>query len=154
MIHSLIPNFISGGVLPTKMSRKKAARANSQHVIKCKGADDFSGYLDAKSALESAQALLAGLLSECSFQIESGYDLLALKRCLKAHDVAPIVIEAIVQFYTESGIDEQSEECNDFPLESITANGIFEVVDFYHPDLESGLNSKHWLMAYGSQSQR
>ena len=33
------------------------------------------------------------------------------------------------------------------PFESIvTANGIFETVDFYHPDLESGLNSKHWLM--------
>ena len=32
-------------------------------MIKCKGADDFKGYLDAKSALESAQALLADLLS-------------------------------------------------------------------------------------------
>ena len=51
----------------------------------------------------------------------------SFKRCLKARNVAPIVIEAVVQFYTESGIDEQSEECNDFPLESIvTANGIFE----------------------------
>ena len=39
--------------------QKKAARANSQHVIKSKGADDFSGYLNAKSTLESAQALLA-----------------------------------------------------------------------------------------------
>jgi hypothetical protein len=67
---------------------------------------------------------------------------------LKAHNVAPIVIEAAVQFYTESGIHvhEQREECNDFPLESIvTANSIFEAVDFYHPDPESGLNSKHWL---------
>ena len=46
--------------------------------------------------------------------------------------------------------DDQSEECNNFPLESInTANGIFEVVVFYHPDIESGLNTKHWLMAYG-----
>ena len=40
-----------------------------------------------------------------------------------------------------------SEDCDDFPLESIvTACGIYETVDFYHPDLESGRNSKHWLM--------
>ena len=103
--------------------------------------------MDAKSALESAQALLADLLSECTFQIQSGFDLLALKRCLKAYDVAPAVIGAVVHFYTESGVDVQSEDCIDFPPESIvTANGIFEAVDFYHPDLESGLNSKHWLM--------
>ena len=67
--------------------QKKAARANSQHIIKCKGADDFSGYLDFKSTLESAQAFLADLLSECRLQIQSSYDLLALKRCLKAHSV-------------------------------------------------------------------
>ena len=59
-----------------------------------------------------------------------------------AHNVAP---KAVMQFCT--GIDEPIEDCNDFPLESIVAaNGIFEAVDFYHPDLESGLNSKHWLM--------
>ena len=117
---------------------------NSQRVIKCKGADDFSGFLDTKATSESAHALFADLLYECSFQIQNTFDLLALKRCLKTHNVAPIVVEAIVQFYIEY---EQSEECNDFPLESIvTANGIFEAVDFYHPDLESGLNSKHWLM--------
>ena len=121
--------------------------ATSQRVIKCKGANDFKGYLDAKSALESVQALLANLLSECRLQIQSGFDLLALKRRLKAHDVTPAVIKGGVQFYTESRIDEQSEDCNDFPFEStILANGIFESVDFYHPDLESGLNSKHWLM--------
>ena len=103
--------------------------------------------MDAKSTLESAQALLANLLSECRFEIQSGYDLLALKRCLNAHNIAPIVVKAVVQFYTESGINEQSEECNDCPLESIiTANDIFEAVNFYHPDLESGFNSKHWLM--------
>ena len=76
--------------------------------------------------MESAQALLADLLSECRLEIQSGYDLLALKRCLKARDVAPIVVEAVIHFYTKSGIDEQSEEYNDFPLESIvTANGVF-----------------------------
>ena len=102
--------------------------------------------MDAKSALESAQALLADLLSECTLHIQSGFDLLALKRCLKAHDVTPAVVEAVVQFY-ESGVDELNEDCDDFPLESnITASGIFEGVDFYHSDLESGLNSKHWLM--------
>ena len=138
------PEFYQWWRSANQDEQKKAARVNSQRVIKCKGADDFSGYLNAKSALESAQALLANVLSECSFQIQSGYDLLALKRCLKARDVAPIVVEAVVQFYTESGIDERSEECNDFPLESIiTANGIFEVVDLYHPDLESGLNLRH-----------
>ena len=39
------------------------AQATSQCVIKCKCADDFKGYLHAKSALESAQALLADSLS-------------------------------------------------------------------------------------------
>ena len=69
-----------------------------------------------------------------------------MKRCLKAHDVTPAVVEAVVQFY-ESGVDKLNEDCDDFPLESIiTATGIFEAVDFYHPDLESGLNSMHWLM--------
>ena len=130
------------------MSKKKQhGRVASVSSKLCKGADDFSGFLDAKATLESAQAHLADLFSECSFQIQNSFDLLTLKTCLKVHDVAPIVVEAVVQFYTESGIDERSEECNDFPLESIlAANGIYEAVDFYHPDLESGLNSKHWLM--------
>ena len=141
------PEFYQWWRSANQDEQRKAARANSQHVIKCKGADDFSGYLDAKSTFESAQALLADFLSDCRLQIQSSYDLLALKRCLKAHDVAPIVVEAVMQFYIESGIHELSEECDDFPLESIvTANGIFETVDFYHPDIESGLNSKHWLM--------
>ena len=70
-----------------------------------------------------------------------------MKRCLKAHDVDPIVVEAVVQFYTESGVEELSEDCNDFPLEFIvTANGIYESIDFYDPDLISRLNSRHWLM--------
>ena len=71
------------------------------------------------------------------------------------------MLECVVQFYTESGINEQSEECNGCPLESITtANDIFEAVNFYHPDLESAwfqlktLAYGLWLMAYGSQSQR
>ena len=67
-------------------------QATSQPVIRCRGADDFKGYLDAKSMSESAKALLAHLLSECGLQIHSGYDLLALKQCLKAHDVAHVVI--------------------------------------------------------------
>ena len=141
------PEFYRWWRSATQDEQKKAARATSQRVIKCKGADDFKAYLDAKSALESAQALLADLLSECNLQIQSGYDLLALKRCLKAYDVAPVVVEAVVQFYTESGIDEHSEDCADLPIESIvTANGIFEAVDFYNFDIVSGLNSKHWLM--------
>ena len=93
--------------------------------------------MDAKSTFESAQALLGdSCLSEGSrFRA-------VVKRFLKAHDVAPTLVEAVVQFYIESGIHESSEECDDFPLESIvTANGIFETVHFCHPDLESGLNS-------------
>ena len=70
-----------------------------------------------------------------------------MKKCLKAHDVAPAVIEGVVQFYTESGGDEHSKDCNDFPFKSIIlANGIFESVDFYHTVLESSLYSNHWLM--------
>ena len=73
---------------------------------------------------------------------------------MNAHDIAPIIIKAVVQFYTESGVDEQSEDCNDFPLESIiAANSIFETVDFYNPDLEwselQALAYGLWLMAYG-----
>ena len=74
--------------------------------MKCRASDDFSGYLDAKSTFKSAQALLADLLSECRVQIQNSFDLLALKRCLKAHNVAPVVVEAVVQFYTESRTDE------------------------------------------------
>ena len=86
----------------------------------------IKAYLDAKSSLE---ALLADLIFECKLQIQSGYDLLALKRCLKSHDVAPIVVKAVVQFYTESGVDEHSEDREDLPIESIvTAKGIFEAV--------------------------
>ena len=139
------PEFYQWWRSATQDQQEKAARATSQCVIKCRGADDFKAYLDAKSALESAHALLADLLSECMLQIQGGYDLLALKGCLKAHNVAPIVVEAIIQFYTESGITEESSD-NDLPSESIVANGIFEAVDFYNPELVSGLNSKHWLM--------
>ena len=81
------PEFYQWWRSATKDEQKKAAQTTSQRVIKCKDADNFKGYLDAKSALESAQALLADLL--CRPQIQSGYDLLALKRCLKAHNVAP-----------------------------------------------------------------
>ena len=50
------------------------------------------------------------------------------------HNVAPIV---------GAVLDEESDDCSDFPLESIiAANGIFKL----HFDLESGLNSKYWLM--------
>ena len=77
------PEFYRWWRSATQDEQKKATQATSQHVIKCKGADDFKGYLNTKSALESALALLADLLSECKFQIQSAYDLLALKRCLK-----------------------------------------------------------------------
>ena len=53
---------------------------------------------------------------------------------LNSKYVAPAVIEGVVQFYTESGVDEDCKDCNDFTLVSIViANGIFEAVDFYHP---------------------
>ena len=84
-------------------------------VIKCKGTDDFKGYLNAKSALESAQVHLADLLHECNIQIQSSHDLLALKRCLKTHNIAHTVIEAVVKFHVDSGIDEQSDESEDIP---------------------------------------
>ena len=141
----LLPEFYRWWRSATKDEQKKAAQAISQHVIKCKGADDFKGYLNAKSSLESALALLADLLSDCRYQIQSCYDLLALKRCLNAHGVTPIVVEVVVQFYTEAGVDELSQDSDDFPLESIiAANGIYESIDFDDPDLVSGLNSKHW----------
>ena len=88
-------------------------------------------------------------------QIHSGYDLLALKQCLKNHDVAPIVIEAVVQFYTESGLDEPSEDCDDFPLESIIlANSILsDEIDFFPTQIFYQW-SELKALAYGSLSQR
>ena len=56
------PEFYQWWRSANQDEQNKAARANSQCVIKSKCADDFSGYLDAKSTLESAQALLADLL--------------------------------------------------------------------------------------------
>ena len=57
------PEFNQWWCSTTRDEQKKAARATSQHVIKWKSADDYKGYLDAKTAVESAQALLADLLS-------------------------------------------------------------------------------------------
>ena len=124
MILLLIPSFIDCGVQPLRMSKPKQ---HGQLASMFNGANDFKGYLDAKSA----QALIADLLSECRLQIQSGYDLLALERCLKAHDVAPVVVKAVVQFYTD-----RSEDCDELPLEPIVpANGISEAVYFYNPTL-------------------
>ena len=59
------PEFYRWWRSATQDEQKKAAQTTSQHVIKChcKGADDFKEYLDAKSTLESALALLADLMS-------------------------------------------------------------------------------------------
>ena len=98
--------------------------------------------------MESAQALLADLLSGCSFQIQSS-NLLALKRCLKTHDVAPVVVEAVVQFYTESGIDEQGEIAMILPLSLLLLQ-----MAFLKQYTFTTLWSKLQTLAYGSQAQR
>jgi hypothetical protein len=64
------PEFYQWWRSATQAEQKRAARATSQCVIKCKGANDFKEYLDAKSIFESAQALLADyLLSECRLSV-------------------------------------------------------------------------------------
>lgn len=45
------PEFYQWWRSATPNEQKKAAWATTQHVIKCKGADDFKGYLNAKSIL-------------------------------------------------------------------------------------------------------
>ena len=125
----------------------KATRATSQHVIKCKGANDFQGYLDAKSALESAEEYLADVLSECDLHIQNSYDLLALKRCLKSHNISLKVIEAAVKYYIESGIDELNQVCDVIPLSSLAlAESVVETIDLDDPKIVDGLNSYYWLM--------
>ena len=117
LILSPIPSFIRSGVQPLRTSKKKeAARATTQHVIKCKGADDFKGYLNAKSALESAEVDIADLLSECDLHIETSVDLFTLKRCLKSHYISTKVIEAIVEYYIHSGVDDLNNNRDVVPL--------------------------------------
>ena len=96
------PDFYQWWRSATQDEQKKAARATSQQVIKCKGANDFQGYLDAKSALESAEEYLADVLSECDLHIQNSYDLLALKRCLKSHNISFKVIKAVAQYYIDT----------------------------------------------------
>ena len=61
--------------------------------------------MNAKSALESAQVHLADLLRKCDIQIRSSHYLLALKRCLETYNIAHSVIEAVVKFHVDSGIE-------------------------------------------------
>ena len=75
--------------------------------------------MDAKSALESAEEYLAGVLSECDLHIQKSYDLLALKTCLKNHSVSLKVIEAVVKYYIDLGIDEWNEVCDVISLASL-----------------------------------
>ena len=73
------PKFYRWWCSATQDKQRKAARATSQRVIKCKGTDDFSEYLNAKLALKSsAQVHLADLLRECDIQIHSSHDLLVV----------------------------------------------------------------------------
>ena len=84
---------------------------------------------------------------QCDVHIQNSYDLLALKTCLKSHDILPKVIEAVVRYYVDSGINELDEDGVDIPHESLlTAEGIVKVVDFENPQLIDGLSSYHWLM--------
>ena len=64
------PEFYQWWRSATQDEQKKAARATTKHVIKCRGANDFQGYLDAKSALESGKEYLADVLSECDLHIQ------------------------------------------------------------------------------------
>ena len=111
------------------------------------GCSDFQGYLDAKSALESAEEYLADVLSECDLQIHNSYNFLALKRCLKSHNISFKVIKAVAQYYIDTGINELNEVCDVIPLASLAlAESIVETIGFDDPKIVDGLNSYHWLM--------
>ena len=62
------PEFYRWRHFATQNQQNRVAQATSQPVVICRGADDFKGYLNAKSKLESAKTLLADLLSvQCRF---------------------------------------------------------------------------------------
>ena len=122
-------------------------KGDKNHVIRSKGVDDFSGYENAMSEVENAKQSLNELLSQCDLQVENSYDLLALQRCLKNHDISPKVVQAVVEHYVHEGVDELCEVvCDDIESSvesSALAESIFNAVNF---DLVSGLTSYHWLM--------
>ena len=145
------PEFYQWWRSATQQEQKNAAQAAMKRkpfVIKCKGADDFSGYLSAKLALEAAEEHLAHVLTDCDVQIESGYDLLALKQCMQTHGVAPTVIDTVVRYYIDAGIDVLNDGVHDdVPVDSLAlAEEVVEPIDFDNSDIVDGLSSYHWLM--------
>ena len=70
-----------------------------------------------------------------------------MKTCLKSHSVSLKVIEAVVKYYIDLGIDERNEVCDVIPLASLAlAVSIVEAIDLDDPNIVDGLNSYHWLM--------
>ena len=148
------PEFCQWWRSATQDEQKKAAWATSQHVIKCKGANDFQSYLDASSAMETVREHLADVLSECDLHIQNSDDLLTLKRCLKSHNISLKVIEAVVKYYIDLGIDELNEISDVVPLASLALTvSLVESIDFDDPKIVDGLNSYHWLMGSNSRDE-
>ena len=113
------PEFYQWWRSTTPAEQKAASEAKSKHVIKCKGADDFEGYLRATSDLREAHSSLAALFCECDLQVETAHDLLALCRCLKSRDVSAKVVDAVVKYYREQGVDLLDDTSAVLPLHSL-----------------------------------
>ena len=141
------PEFYQWWRSTTPAQQKTASEAESKHVIKCRGADDFEGYLRATSDLREAHTSLAALLRECDLQVETGYDLLALYRCLKSRDVPTKVVDAVVKYYRDEGVELFDDSSVVLPLHSLAlAVSISNSIEFDDPELVDSLSKYHWLM--------
>ena len=144
------PEFYRWWRSSTSQEQKKAFQSALKRkplMIKCKGPDDFQGYQLARSELAAAEEQLASILSECDYDINSTYDLIALKMCLESHDISPEVIAAVVRHYVSAGIDLLDSVQDDIPVESLLlAQNIVGAIDLHDTDIIEGLNAYHWLM--------
>ena len=133
------PEFYRWWRSATTQEQKKAFQSASKRkplLIKCKGADDFKGYHLARSEVAAAKEQLVDVLNECDLQINSTYDLIALKMCLQKHDVHPKVVDAVVTHYVNAGIELLHDERDDVPVESLTlAENMLAAIDFHDTNI-------------------
>ena len=143
----MYPEFYQWWRSTTPAEQKTASEAKSNHIIKCKSADDFEGYLRATSHLSEADASLAALLRECDLQVETGHDLLTLCRCLKSCDISATVVDTVVKYYRGEGVDLSDDSSAVLPLHSLALGvSIANSIDFDDAKLVDGLSTYHWLM--------
>ena len=85
--------------------------------------------------------------------METGHDLLALCRCLKSRDVSAKVVDAVVKYYHEEGVDLLDDSSTVLPLHSLALGvSIANSIDFDDAKLVDGLSSHHWLTGTNPRS--